>query len=80
MRLVRVEQSTDVVDVVECEAPQQSQRAACPRVRVVGVRVVGVRVVGVRVVGVRVVGVRVVVLVVLVLVVEAVAAAGEWRV
>ena len=75
MRLVRVEQSTDVVDVVECEAPQQSQRAACPRVRVVGVRVVGVRVVGV-----RVVGVRVVVLVVLVLVVEAVAAAGEWRV
>ena len=75
MRLVRVEQSTDVVDVVECEAPQQSQRAACPRVRVVGVRVVGVRVMGV-----RVVGVRVVVLVVEVLVVEAVAAAGEWRV
>ena len=29
MRLVRVEQSTDVVDVVEGEAPQQSQRAAC---------------------------------------------------
>ena len=67
MRLVRVEQSTDIVDVVECKAPQQPQRAACPRVRLMGVRLVGV----------RVVGVRVEVLVVEVLVVEAVAVAGE---